>query len=395
VGVLALTSCHLGVDAVTYELVDPDDFDWPLGPRGIASGDVDGDDDLDLVPTGRDGYAVLTNDGTGAYSIDFPNGFSATMWSPSLADVDADGYLDLVVLVGGEEGLPVAPAILRNDGTGTFGAVEVAPVGPGEVRTLVVSDVDGDGDADLLTAVGVAGDRHVGVQRNDGTGAFAAPQTYRLDAAFAPDVFLVAGDLDGDGDDDVVTTEARDVPRPDGERIGRTFATVALNDGTGHFATAGAPLDIAFDGDFGALSPVLADLDGDGNLDLAVGGVGSMTTLLGDGVGGFGPPRRSVLPNTRTIDQLVAADIDQDGLPDLVGFNAVLDPTAGVVAFSDGTGGLEDVHIVGSGTRIGNDGTPAREVEVTDLEGDGDSDLLFLAGSLGVVENAMEGRRLH
>jgi hypothetical protein len=43
VGAPALAGCHLGVTAVTYELVDAEDFDWPLSPLGVASGDGDGD----------------------------------------------------------------------------------------------------------------------------------------------------------------------------------------------------------------------------------------------------------------------------------------------------------------------------------------------------------------
>jgi hypothetical protein len=47
VGAPALAGCHLGVTAVTYELVDAENFDWPLSPLGVASGDVDGDGDGD------------------------------------------------------------------------------------------------------------------------------------------------------------------------------------------------------------------------------------------------------------------------------------------------------------------------------------------------------------
>jgi hypothetical protein len=107
-------------------------------------------------------------------------------------------------------------------------------------------------------------------------------------------------------------------------------------------------------GDLG-LTPTLADLD-DGNLDLAVGGGGSITTLLGDGTGGFAGPQRNQIPDNRTIDYVAAADIDEDGYPDVIGFNGALDATSGVVAFSDGAGGIADVHIVGSGTRLGSDG---------------------------------------
>jgi hypothetical protein len=399
VGALALAGCHLGVTAVTYELVDAENFDWPLSPLGVASGDVDGDGDLDLVATGSRGLAVLTNDGAGVYALDFPNSFQEGTSHPSLVDIEGDGDLDFVGVVGVSGEIPPTPSARRNDGSGMFGAFEVVQPDalPGELTALVASDADGDADADLLAAFRVGHERHVGVYLNDGTGAFGPPTTYPLGLSsdVASPAHLVVGDVDNDGDADVVATDELDVPGPGGETVTRTFAMVGLNNGTGAFAAAGAPIDIASPGEIWALTPTLTDLDDDGNLDLAVGGGGSITTLLGDGTGGFAGPQRNQIPDTRTIDHVAAADIDEDGYPDVIGFNGGLDATSGVVAFSDGAGGIADVHIVGSGTRLGSDGTPAREVEITDLEGDGDPDVLFLGGSLGVVENAMEGNRLH
>jgi len=169
-----------------------------------------------------------------------------------------------------------------------------------------------------------------------------------------------------------------------------TFALLALNDGTGAFTAAGPPMDVSYAAIF-ALTPALADLDGDGDLDLAVGGPGSITTLLADGTGGLAAPQ--LTPISASLDYITTADVDEDGIPDLIGFQSILDPTTGVIAYGDGAGGVADVHKVATGTSLGSDGTPAREVDVTDLEGDGDPDILFLGGSLGVLENATDGRR--
>jgi hypothetical protein len=102
-----------------------------------------------------------------------------------------------------------------------------------------------------------------------------------------------------------------------------------------------------------------------------------------------------VASDTRTIDLITPADIDQDGNIDLVGFEEHLDATSGVVAYGDGAGGIDGSHKVGTGTQLGSDGTTGRQVATADLEGDGDADadILFLAGSLGVVENATNGGR--
>lgn len=400
VGLLALAGCNLGAPPVTYELVDADNFNQPLGPSGMASGDLDGDGDLDVVATGDDGYGVLTNDGSGAYSLDIPDSY-APHTSPSLVDVDGDDDLDLVSYLDPTSSPERrVPAVNRNDGSGTFGPPEeVGPTPPpGALTGLVASDADSDGDIDLLGAFRTGDGREVGVYLNDGTGTFAAPRMYPLGfpaSDEATPVRLVTGDLDGDGDDDVVATDVGAFTTPSGEVVDGTVAAVSLNDGTGAFAAAGSSIEVSWTGAIWALHPALADLDGDGHLDLAVGGPGSVTTLLGDGTGGFSSPRLTEVPDTRGIDFVTPADIDDDGNVDLVGLDDVLSPRTGVVAYGDGAGGIDASHKVASGTDLGSDGTPGTDVEITDLEGDGDPDILFLAGSLGVVENATDGRPAH
>lgn len=61
-------------------------------------------------------------------------------------------------------------------------------------------------------------------------------------------------------------------------------------------------------------------------------------------------------------------------------------------ADGDSAGGTDGTHSVATGTDIGSDGTVGRAVEVLDLDGDEDEDLLFLARSLGVLENVSNGR---
>jgi hypothetical protein len=398
-GALVLAGCNLGVPPVGYELVDPEDFDWPLGPTGAATGDVDGDGDPDVVASGYQSvYAVLSNDGSGALAIDFPDRGGVDLASPSLVDVDGDADLDLVGRATVLSPRTVAPTVRRNDGSGTFGPAEVVPPvpPPGAVGDLVVADADGDDDVDLLAAVRIDGGRNVAVYLNDGTGAFGPPVTFPLGLTsdFATRTHLVAGDLEGDGDVDVVATDIARILQPGGETIQRTIALVALNDGAGAFAAAGSPIEAGARGLSDALEPTLTDLDGDGALDLAIGGPGSITTLLGDGAGGFAAPVRSAVPGARGIvDAVAPADIDDDGHVDLVGFDGMLAAKDGIVVYGDGAGGVDAAHGVGTGAEVGGDGTTGLEVEIIDLEGDGDDDILFLAGTLGVVENATNGRR--
>ncbi len=146
-------------------------------------------------------------------------------------------------------------------------------------------------------------------------------------------------------------------------------------------------------GSFLALTPALADVDDDDTLDLALGGSMSITTWHGDGDGTFSAAKTSTLTDAREVEFVTPADIDDDGLVDLVAFERPGDPREGLVAYGDGAGNVAEYHEVGTGTSLGGDGTAAREVAVTDIDGDDDQDILFLAGSLGVVENATGGTR--
>ena len=80
-----------------------------------------------------------------------------------------------------------------------------------------------------------------------------------------------------------------------------------------------------------------------------------------------------------------------------VGFGDILRPGTGVVAWADasGTGTFSQAHELVTRTHVGGDGTAAQQLAATGLEGDGDADLLLLAGDLGVVEDATDGRPRH
>jgi hypothetical protein len=382
-GALLMAGCNLGVNPVTYELAGAGGV--PLGPTGMASADIDADGDTDVVATGTNGYAVLTNDGTGAFTVVTPDQAAASTSAPSLADVDGDTDADLVALVAG------VPTVRRNDGDGGFGAVEaVDPVPTGRLSALRVADVDGDDDLDLVTALQVGNARNVAVFAGDGTGAFGPAATYPLNHSFtSPTVGgLELGDLDGDDDPDLVLSDLRSLPTG----AWRTVVLVAHNDGAGAFTVAGGAVEVGPTGLLDAVEPALTDVDEDGILDLAFGGGSAVTTLLGDGVGGFGAPSASPVPETMALEYVTPTDIDEDGNVDFVAYDNLFSSENGVVVYGDGDGGVADSHIVQTGTVLGG-GSRGNDIEILDLEGDGDADILFLAGNLGVVENNTNGKR--
>lgn len=140
---------------------------------------------------------------------------------------------------------------------------------------------------------------------------------------------------------------------------------VLLNDGAGRFREG--PLD----GPTGDHEDVaVADYDGDGDFDLVF--VGEDDQVLGyhinDGTAGF-TDVSDRLPNRATSNTVVAADIDGDGDADLVVANAGPD----FVWLNDGTGSFADE----STSRLPQRDDISQDIAVGDVDGDGSADLIF------------------
>lgn len=215
-------------------------------PRGIAVVDFDRDGDIDIVNTnaGDGTLSLLTNDGGGSFgpprTID--SGGDAE-WALASADMTGDGILDLIVGArGSEESL-----VLAGDGAGGF-TLASRTSGVGDVWMLVVGDVNSDQNEDVAAVANRAAQAVVLV--GDGQGNLAAPAIYPIDVGgLAVDL----GDLDGDGDLDMITSSFS----------GDWF--MFANDGAGQF-TVGE----IFVSPVAASCAIVYDADNDGDLDIAL-----------------------------------------------------------------------------------------------------------------------------
>jgi len=256
----------------------------PFGTVGSLLVDVDGDGDLDLVATadpvvGGADVVMLNQNGTLVAQPPLPPGQLAG--TILVADFDNDGRPDLTSWTG---------AVLRNMGGGSFAPAAV--LFPD--RPMAVGDFDGDGLTDLL----VSGQNGFAVAKN--VGGFVFQQGPSLGLGF---VALAAGDVDGDGDIDLVGA-----PRligywgPGGPP---SILNVWRNDGVGGFGYASSILD-------GSWTPplvALVDVDEDGALDVV-----SRRVWINDGTGGFFDRASGASGETA----LAVADIDADGDRDIV-----------------------------------------------------------------------------
>lgn len=248
------------------------------GASDLAWGDIDGDGDHDLLVASGGAMALYRNDGGSlvatdvalpAYYEDSEYEDTYDLRSISLADVDNDGDLDLLVpSVFDEASFTFSTRLLRNDGDDgaggwTFTDTDAA-IDPSVNAQSAWADDDGDGDLDLLLAnVDPNTDNgYVRLYRNDADGFHASdPLGIRVAHGLAD-----MADVDADGDQDLLV--AGNLQEPD-----ETFVTVVRlyrKDSAGYTAEDLISAPAAEWLDFNAAT--WADYDSDGDVDLLVTG---------------------------------------------------------------------------------------------------------------------------
>jgi hypothetical protein len=122
------------------------------GASAVVTGEIDGAGDVDFVVTCVDqsGFVVVHGNSDGTFAAD-PMTVLMGASRPRLADLDADGDLDLVVSTISEIGDAGTLEVFLNAGDGTFASTLSVP-NPGPSTSVAIGDVDGDGAPDLVTA---------------------------------------------------------------------------------------------------------------------------------------------------------------------------------------------------------------------------------------------------
>jgi hypothetical protein len=248
---------------------------------GPAFGDIDGDGDLDLFVGAVDGDPHYLFENRGGTFVDVTADSGITLVATvtvaaTFGDYDQDGDLDLFLSHWAVDATPGSESLWRNNGDGTFvnvsadagldALIEDADASSqlgnqGDAPKIYtftpnLSDIDGDGDPDLLFA---ADFRSSQVFRNDGAGFFTRI-TNRDVIKDQAGMGASVGDYDNDGDMDwFVTSIWEENTTFIGNRLYR-------NDGTGNFEDVTDAAGVA-NGSWGWGS-CFADFDNDGNLDI-------------------------------------------------------------------------------------------------------------------------------
>ena len=283
------------------------------GPQDIAARDWDGDGDLDLIVVLQDSNTlrIYLNNGSGTFAAGASVNVGDGAQGLSIADIDGDGDTDFA-LVNRPTG---TGRIVINIGGGQFSTFTL--VGGEDLRTSTLGDFTGDGRPDFAFAI--HDERLIRVYRNDGTGGFGNPFDL-FQGNFVRPEGVHSADIDGDGDTDLLVSNSDDA-------LAFNFVTVWRNPGGGAALTG--PFNYQTQGlDPGAL--LAEDLDGDGDLDVVTPNVTSATLsiLSNDGTGVL-TLSQAPLATGGHPDHVSAGDFDGNGTLDLTVTNRDAD-TMGV-----------------------------------------------------------------
>lgn len=304
---------------ITLVATAPNDL---LFVEGITIADINGDGDNDILATsfGNDNLVWFENNGDSTFqdAVTIVNGIDSpgAVMAVNL-DNDANGYLDLVVAIYGNDGDTDSLIYLLGNGDGTFGTTrfivpETAGLGTGDFD---LADFDGDGDIDVLVSFADAGNVEIYDSR------------------------LVQDGVDGGGN------------------IPFVKYTNSVNTGNGYL------FDISF-----------ADLNDDGNLDIIksdnLPGANPGIVWYTNDISGTGTTF-TAHPVTTTIARsaiAAVADINNDTYNDLLVTNGRVTDNDVIWFASDAVGGL------GTETTIDNSQNAVYDMVIVDFDNDGDLD---------------------
>jgi hypothetical protein len=324
-------------------------------PNDLAVADLNKDGRLDIVTCNAENtLTLLLGNGRGGFTPAPDSPLKAAAHLIAVGDVNNDRNPDLALTHHDSFGVEV----LLGAGDGRFSPAPGSPFTAHQGTKphnhgLALNDLNSDGHLDITTSN--QDDNSVSVLLGNGRGSFTPVGGSPFAVGRAPYPHAV-GDVNRDGHLDIVTPN-----------VGSNNVTVLLGDGRGEFkgaanspyATASRPYYIA-----------IGDVSGDGKPDLITthDDINLITTLLGDGRGGFTAAPGSPFDVGRRAYKLIAADVTGDARMELVIGTEGSDSVA--VLLGNERGGYTPA--AGSPYRAGRN----PRVAIGDVDSDGKRDII-------------------
>ena len=335
-----MASAPLPASPASLPIVPTTPFSKPVAyPSGgevansLYMADVNGDSIADLIALNynSDGCETAnTTEGTVSILLGNSDGtfkpaatYDSGGFCPTaviVGDLNGDGHPDVIVLNCdpiGQINCPSASVsnvgVLLGNGDGTFRAAVTYNSGGSGAGSVLLADFNGDGKLDVAVGEQNNNGGTIGILVGKGDGSFQAPVSYDLGISAA---HAAVGDLNGDGKPDLIATGCI---FPNGGACERAMVVLSGN-GDGTFQSV-VSYDLVPQGKIA----IVGDLNGDGHADLVFAsefadpprGLGLITVLLGNGDGTFGPAH-SYGTKGEFTDSVAIADINLDGIPDLI-----------------------------------------------------------------------------
>ncbi|MGB0870545.1 MAG: T9SS type A sorting domain-containing protein [Flavobacteriales bacterium] len=348
----------------------------------IAFSDIDGDSDQDLIISGRQEPTILyKNDGSGNYSeitgTMFPANRGLLM---NFIDIDNDNDKDLFFYNSRISGFQ--SVFFKNDGSGNFEKDTLNAIGEFNFGNVAFGDIDNDNDIDMIiNGSNINGERNTKAFTNNGLGLFTETAIANFNDVFRSDVSM--SDVNGDNKLDILISGHYKVENPLIGTANYSITTLFINNGANEFTKIrNTPL-----ANLHSSIVKFIDIDGDSDLDIISSG-GNSNNLLpetrlfkNNGVGNY-----EELINSNIIGLIepciAVGDIDGDNDQDffIAGGDVSLNKQSKLY-INDGNGNYTE-----SPTTIFPNALYA-DAKFHDI--DGDNDLDFILNGAGLTEGKL------
>jgi len=272
------------------------------------------------------------------------------------ADINSDGNIDVLSASSADKKI----AWYKNmDGLGNFGEQQIIDISLEALRTVYTSDLDGDGDQDILST-SRSDNLVVWFKNIDGLGNFSSQILITENAMGARSVYST--DLDGDEDMDVLSASFED----------NKIAWYENLDGLGNFGSQ----QIITSSALSVRSVFAADIDGDGDMDVLCdssdNGTGNPSWFENiDGLGNFSS-QHEITQDTWGSIFTIAEDVDGDGDMDVLN----VEFGANIIAWFENLDGLGNF---GPKLIISIEVDAPRQIRAVDVDNDGDIDVISVS----------------